>query len=262
MKTLKEYIDASLSEGKYYFTKKEVKSLLGISAGQFKFQAYRLSKKKSIQSIACGFFIIVPAEYKGIGTLPPHWFIDPLMQYLKQGYYIGLLSAAALYGSTHQQPMSFQVISTKKRRNIRLAKSFIEFHSYKNTHLALKTQIASDAGYAQISTKEQTLLDLIRFYPSCGYLSNVATVIKDLAGECEIKAFKQVIANEKTFPVLQRLGFILESAGFNDLAFAVKNYLHQKKTRASYLRPDFHMKEGVYNKEWKLIINDSIEFEI
>ena len=59
------------------------------------------------------FFMIIPAEYQKLGSLPPHWVIDSLMRYLKQDYYIGLLSAASFYGATEQQPMTFQVITDK-----------------------------------------------------------------------------------------------------------------------------------------------------
>ncbi len=42
--------------------------------------------------------------------------------------YIGLLSAASMYGATNQQPMSFQIITTKMRRSIALERGFIKFH--------------------------------------------------------------------------------------------------------------------------------------
>jgi hypothetical protein len=43
--------------------------------------------------------------------LPPYLFIDDLMKSLDKPYYVGLLSAAALYGTAHQQPMGYTVIS-------------------------------------------------------------------------------------------------------------------------------------------------------
>jgi hypothetical protein len=49
-----------------------------------------------------------PLEYREAGGPPASWFIDDLMRFLGQPYYVGLLSAAAIHGAAHQQPMVFQ----------------------------------------------------------------------------------------------------------------------------------------------------------
>ena len=59
--------------------------------------------------------------------LPATWFIDALMKHFSQEYYVGLLTAAALHGAAHQQPMTFQVITDKRTRNITVGELFIEF---------------------------------------------------------------------------------------------------------------------------------------
>jgi predicted transcriptional regulator of viral defense system len=129
--------------------------------------------------------MIIPSEYYHLGSLPPHWIIDPLMRYLDCDYYIGLLSAVSLHGATQQQPMTFQVIVNKQMKNIELERGGIEFHYYKNLTLAQKEQITIPIEFVQISTEEQTLVGLIRFQSVCGYMSNVAIVIRDLAENCK-----------------------------------------------------------------------------
>ena len=37
------------------------------------------------------------------------------MQFCRCEYYVGLLSAAALYGAAHQQPMVFQVLTSSRK---------------------------------------------------------------------------------------------------------------------------------------------------
>ncbi len=63
----------------------------------------RLSQRGRVVPVYKGFYLIVPAEYAAMEILPPILFIDYLMEYIGKPYYIGLLSAAALYGAAHQQ---------------------------------------------------------------------------------------------------------------------------------------------------------------
>jgi predicted transcriptional regulator of viral defense system len=173
-----------------------------------------------------------------------------------------MLSAASMYGATNQQPMVFQVITTLPRRNIKLERTEIEFYSFKESILASKEKISSPAGYANISTKEQTIVDLVRFYDSCGYyLSNRANVIKELLSENDTKEFKKVISNEKTTSVLQRLGYILEIVNYTNLSAIVLQELSHRNTQQIYLSPDSKVKTGNYNSKFKVIINNKIELE-
>lgn len=51
------------------------------------------------------------------------------MNSLNKKYYVGMLSAAALYGAAHQQPMEFFVITKKPAlRNIKNKKLKINFY--------------------------------------------------------------------------------------------------------------------------------------
>lgn len=221
----------------------------------------RLSQKKIIKRLIRDFYMIIPAEHSHIGSLPPHWIIDSLVKYLEQDYYIGLLSAAAIYGATHQQPMVFQVMTTSPRRSIKLERVNIEFHSFKECCLAAKEKISTPAGYANISIKEQTIVDLIRFYNVCGYLSNCAGVIKELAQHCKNEAFTEVIQKESNNSVLQRLGYILYITEHQNLSDILEQELSKRNTQQIVLRPDLKNNTGIYNEKFKLIINDDIELD-
>lgn len=261
MKTIKEYILSLLADGKYFFSKEETLSALHLNQNQFQLQIFRLHKKKTIRNLGHGFFMIIPPEYHHLGSLPPHWIIDPLMKYLNRDYYIGLLSAASLYGATEQQPMTFQVITNKQMRSIDLERGGFEFHCNRNCALASKEQITAPTGYAKISTKEQTLVDLVRFHQVCGYMSNVATIIRELGESCKSEALILVVKSEKTKSTLQRLGYILELVGLSDLANVVEHELAQRQVYETLLRPDFHVREGKRVNRWKIILNDTLEID-
>ncbi len=104
MKYLRTYISKLLPRGKWFFTKEEALAALGITPTQFRFQAYRLSKKKLLKRLISNYYMIIPLHYTNRGSLPPDWIAGPFMEHLKQDYYIGLLSAASMYGATEQQP--------------------------------------------------------------------------------------------------------------------------------------------------------------
>lgn len=261
MKTLKEHIIDLLSQGKYFFSKHDTMLELAIDQSQFRFQMYRLSKKGLIKKLDNNFFMIIPAEYQQLGTLPPHWIVDAFMKHLDQAYYIGLLSAASLYGATEQQPMVFQVITDKTTKKIELGRSEIEFYSFKECASCAKVQLTVPTGYVNISTKEQTIVDLVRFYKVSGYLSNVALVIKSLSQECDPLLLAAVIKQEKNKTVLQRLGYILEFIGQAGLAMVIEKKLSKRKTEYIPLRPDCDNKEGEKVSRWKIVVNDPLDLQ-
>lgn len=250
-----------LGVGENFFTKKDALKALDISPSQFKYQAYRLAKKGAIKRLTNNFYMIIPPEYYHLGGLPPLWFIDQLMKYLGQEYYVGLLTASALYGATEQQPMVFQVVIDKRIRNINLKRGLIEFHTYRDCKFVIKTRFLVPTGYAYISNREQTMLDLIRFYKASGYMSNVALVIKTLASECNPQSLKDAAKNEKTSAVLQRLGYIFEYVKFPDLAEIISHELQKRSIKYVFLCPDFHNKRGERLDSWRLIINSTLEVE-
>ena len=54
-----------------------------------------------------GFYLIVDPGHRELGALPATAWIDDLMRFHGVPYYVGLLTAAALHGAAHQQPMAF-----------------------------------------------------------------------------------------------------------------------------------------------------------
>jgi hypothetical protein len=71
---------------------------------------------------------VVPREYRAAGCPPASWFIDDLMRHMGRRYYVGLLTAAALHGAGHQQPMAFQVMADSAERDIEVGRVRIDFH--------------------------------------------------------------------------------------------------------------------------------------
>ena len=261
MRYLQDYIKSQLADGNLFFTKKAAISTLRINENQFRCQVYRLSQKRILENLGHALYMIISPQFSHLGSLPPQWIIGPYMGHLRQDYYVGLLTAASLYGATQQQPMRFQVITNKVTRRINLPRGGIDFHVSTNMGKAKTQELNAYTGSFKISTREQTIVDLVRFYKVSGHLSNVASVIKELAKDVSAVELEKVIKQEKNIASLQRLGYILSLLKFPKLAKAVEEELAKRKTQYICLYPNLKSKAGKKINRWKLIINDSLEIE-
>lgn len=263
--SLSTYIENLQSQGRYSFTKTEASEVLGCKEEAFERAVSRLTRKKRLLTIKPGFYIIVPIEYKVWGNLPPEWFIKDLMAYLKLPYYVGLLTAAAVYGAAHQQPQQYQVMTSIALRRIYKRRLNIVFLKNQYIQKIPTIERQTQTGHILVSTPEATALDLVRFYKRAGYLSNVATVLSELKEhlkpEVLIKNSKE-IAYE--WPVIQRLGYLLsrEEVGGEELAKPLAEWIAEEQPRFVPLAP--YNKYNEYNRDerWKIFINEIIEVDV
>src|SRR5450756_2468572 len=122
------FIDQLQATGRYTFSVADVQAALPASEIALDNAIRRLDKAGRIVTPRRGFYVIVPTEYRAAGSPPPSWFVDDLMHFLGQPYYVGLLSAAAIHGASHQQPMEFQVITDRPTRRGLAGRARIQFH--------------------------------------------------------------------------------------------------------------------------------------
>ena len=116
------WVEQLQSVGRYTFTRAQAESDTERSFVAAQSALRRLKEQGRVVSPRRGFYVVVPPEYRAAGSPPATWFIDDLMRHLGQPYYVGLLSAAAIHGAAHQQPMVFQVVTSKPTREMRAGK--------------------------------------------------------------------------------------------------------------------------------------------
>ncbi len=94
-------------------------------------------------------------------------------------YYVALLSAAAMHGASHQAPQVFQVVTGgfPAPRDRDLARVRLRFSSSKHIAEDDVTRIAVPTGYASVSSRETTVIDLIGHPRVSGGYGNVATIL-------------------------------------------------------------------------------------
>lgn len=228
--TMSEWVEQLQSTGRYTFTASRVESETKRSPVAVQTALRRLKEKGRIVSPRRGFYVIVPPEYRATGSPPASWFIDDLMRHLDQPYYVGLLSAAAIYGAAHQQPMVFQVVTDRPTREMRAGKVTIWFSMSSNVDRMPTAGIQTETGTMRVATPETTAFDLVRYQAAAGYLSNVATALGELAERVDGHALAK-IAHLVKIPNVQRLGYLLDAVGESELAAPLAEWLKIQNLR-------------------------------
>ncbi len=182
------------------------------------------------------------------------------MKYLNQEYYIGLLTAASLYGSAHQQPMTFQVITNKPTRNITVGKIRIEFN-YKNDISSHFYQLRkSMSGTIQVATPEMTAFDLVRYINAAGEINHVATVLSELVEQLNSEKLAELLKNNDVeIAVAQRLGYLLDLLQLPIDLMPLENQLRKCKTSRRLLAVSSNQAVIEYNQRWHIEVNEQVE---
>ena len=243
------------------FSLEEVKSEFNLSDQAIKKSLSRLKTKSKIALIRKGYYAIITPEYSTSGMLPPHLFIDDMMKDLDRAYYVGLFSAAALFGAGHQQPMEYFVITESPAlRNIERHKLNINFLVKKEWRQKDIIKKKTDAGYINVSSPELTALDLF-YYPKYG-LNRGFTVLQELVEEMKPAALKRTAKNYPQTAALQRLGYLLDhQLSEQKLSEALHKILQSRRHFSVALVNDKPKKGGMDNK-WKVVVNTNIEGDL
>lgn len=243
----------------------------GGSPQSFTAAATRLIKKKRLAMPYRGFYLILREEDRITGAPDPVRWIDPLMKYLGLDYRISLLRAASFHGSTHQSPMTFQVIIPKQMRPIKIGRQSVEFimqadilFSETNQARFLK-EMKSATGFAKVSGVELLLLDSARHYHSVGGINGFAQIVYDIGMKAEpTKLAKAAELFENS--TVRRLGYLLEYFQYDRQAQCLRKFVESTK---SYKLLDPSLKSIIddgpqiheHNSDWMLVINEQVEID-
>src|SRR5271168_2360423 len=271
MVSLEQYLDERLVHGRSYFVGNEARSALGVSQRNFAAAITRLINKGRLANPRHGFFLILRPEDRITGAPDPAGWIDPLMKHQGLAYRVSLLRAAAFHGSSHQAAMVFQVIVPKQLRDFEIGRHRLQFlyqaaRAFAHVNLPNRLdQMKSDEGFAQVAGVELTLLDCARYFHDAGGISGVAQIAKDIGGKANSRALADA-ADGYENSCVRRLGYLLDLASHSRQAKALEPFVKKAKTLlplnpavkplvASLAEP----REN--NSRWKLVINETVEFD-
>lgn len=255
---LRDWIEGLPTEGRYVFSRADAESVSDASSQAVAATLRRLKKRGRIVSPRRGFYVLVPPEYRAAGSPPASWFIDDLMRHQGRRYYVALLTAAALHGAGHQQPMAFQVLSDDDERDIELGRVRIEFHVSRLVVGAATQKIQTETGTMVGSTPETTAFDLVRFPSAAGYWNNIATVLGELAESLDpglLAAGAERVARSDS----QRLGWLLDLLGEHRLADALAAVLEGDRLVPTPLSTARDASDAALDPRWRILVNDEVE---
>ena len=263
---IRDWVEDLPKRGKITFSKEEVASqFLHLTNRNIQNTLNRLAEKKKIQSVWRGFWVVVPVEYGLKGVVDPIEYIAQLMNFLGQKYYIGLLSAAAIHGAAHQQPMELMLVTASNHLREKVKNDVrISFATKKNIPQQYLQQITVKSGYIPVSTPELTAIDLLLYIKNVGGINRVATVLSELAEVIDFEKISVDFFRYANTADIQRLGYLLEILGFigiADLLFlkATEANLKFKKYPLCIKKQSIKLTDFPVDKKWKIIINEEIE---
>ena len=254
---LAAFVDGLQMGGRYSFTLEEARGQRERSDAATGAALRLLKQRGRIASPRRGFFVVVPLEYKSAGCPPASWFIDDLMRFMGQPYYVAMLSAAAIHGAAHQQPMVFQVMTDRATRLAAVGRIRIDFHVNRAVDRVPVVNVQTETGSMRVSTPAATAFDLVRYAVAAGQVNNVATALGELAEKLDGDSLVEVAPLYAT-PDVQRLGYLLEILGHRRLVGALWQWLSDQRHRAVPLVSG-QQAETEPDQRWKVFTDENVE---
>jgi len=258
----REYIRDLAANGIHHFTTTDAARALKGNLPAVRAQLRRLKQQQLIAEPVRSFHVVVAPEHQRLGCPPAEQFIDQLMQFWSEPYYVCLLSAAERHGAAHQRPQATQVMVRKNRQGIECGLVRVEFVARGDLEQIPVTKLNTPRGVVRYSSAEVTALELVGYPGHAGGLSNVATVLSELSEDLseELSADKLLEA-ARLCPVSwsQRLGYLLELVGQQDLADVLAPFVKENAHSHTPLRRAAAIAGGKRSSRWKLIVNVEVE---
>ena len=258
---LKYWIDGLQASGRYSFLRSDAIRDSGLTPNAVSRALRQAVRDGRIARLKEYMFVIIPLEYRTAGAPPPSWFIHELMAAMGLPYYVGLLSAAALHGASHQQPQVFQVITDRSVRPIPVGRTKIQFLTSKQISRAAVKEMKTPTGLMLVSTPETTVVDLLRFSRAAGHLDHVASLIAELSPSLDSKRLIASVRTVDDIPNAQRLGHILDRIRQRTISDSLHAWVKPRIQRTQLLRPERPANGAAEDRRWSLLINPPLEME-
>jgi len=260
--TVEKWVDDRQANGKYTFLRAEAIAGTGLFPEAVKKALQRLAGRGRVLKLKDYFYVTVPLEYRSVGGLPAPWFIHNLMVAMRLPYYVGLLTAAAQHGASHQQSQEFQVVTDRSVRPLTAGRIRIRFFASQYVERVAVTNVKTPTGSMRVSTPETTAVDLVRFARASGYLDNVATILAELAPSLDPKRLSTAVRLVNDVPNAKRLGYLLEHIGARTVLEPLLAWIQRQSSRPVPLRSERSANDVRENRRWHVLVNQPIEVEV
>lgn len=208
---MRDLPDLLVSRGVYCVSLVEIGELTGLSQAAIASGLQRLRRQRRVFSPTRGLYVVIPPEFRSWGVTPADWFIDALMGHLGRSYYVALLSAAAYHGASHQAPLVFQVMADGRVLDREIERVRLRFYVSEHTAETPVDEVTVHNGRMRVSSREATVVDLVREPRASGGISNVATILSEI-GDLDGSALGTLAARYGR-SLARRVGWMVDRYG-------------------------------------------------
>jgi predicted transcriptional regulator of viral defense system len=263
---LARFVDERQAGARYVFRREELAGL-GLSPSALYAALQRLEQGGRIRKAGSrlGVWVIVPPEYREVGSPPAAWVLHDVMAALGTPYYVGLRSAAEWLGATHHAVQTLQVVVGRQLRPIAIGRERLRFFEKRTTASTPTMPVPGQTVPLRMSTPGATALDLVRFMVASGGINAVAGVLAQIAGRCTPDDLRQALDSAGDNPGAQRLGWLLAGLGEARLAGTVAAWLRPRPTRVVPLElgrpatPAQRWAGGEVDPSWRVVVNTEVD---
>jgi hypothetical protein len=256
------FVEERAARDRVLFSLAEVREATGLAGPAARAQLRRMPHVARVTPRGDLFLYIAP-EHRAAGAPPFEWWLDACFAHWEEPYYVGLLSAAALLGSSHQAAQTVQVVisTAHPRRDLRVGRLRIELFQRKEVGQVPVFEPSPAHAPLRVSTSGATMIDLVRYARGIGGVGRVREVVGGLAPVTKKASLKEALDHGcGEVSVVQRLGFLLDSIGAGGLASVAETWLRSRRLVPILLAPGGELPaSGNATRPWMVIPNVSLE---
>lgn len=262
--TLGAWVKNREQTGKSCFSIEEVRAAFpDLAIGTLSAALSRYRAKGIVQSVHKGFFVVIPPQYALQRRVPDSYYISQLMAYLGKPYYVSLLSAASLWGASHQAVMVTHVMTRLPHSSVsRQKNNTLRWFYRSSVPEAFLVSKNGETDPVVYSNAELTAIDLVHWAMKVGGFSVVATVLAELRESTNFAGAATGVFQTADVSDVQRLGYLYEVV-LGDREQGETIYSELKRLPAAIrnvrLVPGSRAKEISRNGRWHVGVNTEIE---
>jgi predicted transcriptional regulator of viral defense system len=220
------------SRSRYFFQPEEFATLTAREPGSVSTKAAltRLSEKGQIVSVSkrpAG-WLIVPPEFAHYGAPPVDWWLHDFVSLFEPHYYVALLSAAKHWGSSHYALQETQVMLAAPRRPLKAGKNKVVFFTKSEINKTPVAEVSAKVARLRVSTREATLLDLVRYQTKIGGIEAITRIASDFNAAMTGSGLFAALDALNNVSCAQRLGFIFDTLGLRVHTNVIESWLQGK----------------------------------
>lgn len=240
-------------QGKRIFTFEDAAKFYGSSNGGLRELLSTLVKRRWLQRVEKGKYLMLPFEAGREGEWTEHELI--IASYLIEPYYIGFRSALNYHGYTEQVSRTVFIASTSRKLKPALDVSGV---TYRFVHMSERkffgaTEVVLNGYRVNVSDPEKTVVDCLDHLEYCGGIVEVAKALWYGRDDLAFVKMAQYARRNGNRAVSQRLGYLLEilESGTDEAI----DLLHENISNSYAPLDTLATPKGRYIERWKVLVN-------